>query len=114
MAYRAVIVSGLLWIAGPVWAGEGWCERLGEMARATVELREARVPMAVCLQHVADTGAPGAIQAALRAQCYSAYEAGETPEQARVRAIRICREAAAQVERDVQQLANPSVQGRGW
>lgn len=100
-------MSGLFWIAGPVWAG-GWCERLGEMARATVVLREAGVPMAVCLRHVQETGAPAAIQTALRAQCYSAYEGSETPEQARDRAIRLCREAEAQVDADVKQRADPS------
>jgi len=100
MGYRAFIVIGLVWASGPVWAGD-FCQRLGEMARATVVMREAAVPMAVCLRHVADTGAPAAIQTALRAQCYSAYEEQETPEQARDRAIRICREAEAQVEYDL-------------
>lgn len=103
MGYSAVILSGLVWIAGPVWAGEDWCVRLGEMARTTGVLRDAGAPMAVCLQHVAATGAQEAIQTALRAQCYSAYEGRESPEQARVRAIRICRDAEEQVERDIQQ-----------
>jgi len=99
MTYRAVIVSGLMWLAsGPAEAGD-WCERLGEMARATVTLRDAGVPMTVCLRHVAETGAQAAIQTALRAQCYSAYEGQETPDQARDRAMRLCREAQAQVER---------------
>ena len=71
------------------------------MARATVVLREAGVPMTVCLRHVQETGAPAAIQTALRAQCYSAYEGGETPEQAQQRAIRLCRAAQAQVEADL-------------
>ena len=106
MGYRAVILSGLVWIAGPVWADEAWCARLGEMARATVVLRDAGVPIAVCLQHVADTGAAAAMQTALRAQCYSAYEGQESPEQARDRAIRLCRDADAQVERDLQQRAS--------
>ena len=101
MVYRTVIVSGLFWLAsGPVWAGD-WCERLGEMARATVVLREAGVPMTGCLRHVQETGAPAAIQTALRAQCYSAYEGQENPEQAQQRALRTCREAQAQVEADV-------------
>ncbi|MFZ1827253.1 MAG: hypothetical protein WAW42_00455 [Candidatus Competibacteraceae bacterium] len=69
------------------------------MARATVVMREAKIPIAVCLRHVKETGAIEAIQTALRAQCYSAYEGRETPEQAQQRAIRICREA--QVEADV-------------
>ena len=98
--YRAVLLIGLFWIAGPVWAGD-WCERLGEMAQATVVLREAGVSMAVCLRHVAETGASEAIQTALRAQCYSAYEGRGTPKQARDRAIRVCREAQAQVEADL-------------
>lgn len=102
MGYRAVILIGLFWLAsGPGWADEAWCARLGEMASATVVLREAGVPMTVCLRHVQETGAEAAIQTALRAQCYSAYEAGETPEQARDRATRICREARAQVMADV-------------
>lgn len=102
MDYRAVILIGLFWLAsGPGWADEGWCARLGEMARATVVLREAGVPMTVCLRHVQETGAQAAIQTALRAQCYSAYEGGETPEQAQQRSLRICREAQAQVEADV-------------
>ena len=92
-------MSGLFWISVPVWAGD-WCERLGHMAQATVTLREAGVPMTVCLRHVAETGAQEAIQTALRAQCHSAYEGQETPEQARQRAIRLCREAEAQVEAD--------------
>jgi hypothetical protein len=71
------------------------------MARATVVMREAKIPIAVCLRHVEETGAIEAIQTALRAQCYSAYECRETPEQAQQRAIRICREAQAQVEADV-------------
>lgn len=107
MSYRAVILSGWVWITGPVWAGEDGCTRLGEMARTTVVLRDAGVPMAVCLQHVAATGAQEAIQTALRAQCYSAYEGQESPEQARVRAIRLCRDAAAQVERDIQPRSPP-------
>lgn len=69
------------------------------MARATVVMREAKIPIAVCLRHVEETGAIEAIQTALRAQCYGAYEGRETPEQAQQRAIRICREA--QVEADV-------------
>ncbi len=100
-AYRQVILSGLFWIAGPGWPADEWCERLGEMARASVELRDAGVPITVCLQHVEETGALEAIRKALRAQCYGAYDGQETPQQARQRAIRICREAAAQVREEV-------------
>jgi hypothetical protein len=71
------------------------------MARATVIAREAGVPITTCFRHVKETGALDAIQIALRAQCHAAYEGQETPEQAQQRAIRICREAQAQVEEDL-------------
>lgn len=95
------MLSGLFWIGGPVWAEGDWCAALGELARATVVARDAGVPMETCLRNVAAVETSDAVRSALRAQVYAAYHGRETPERARARAVRICREASAIVTEDL-------------
>lgn len=99
MRYLGIIA--IVWSGGPAWAAGDWCAALGEMARATVAARDAGVPMETCLRNVATADASEAARSALRAQVYAAYHGHETPDQARVRAVRICREAQAAVIEDV-------------
>ena len=94
-------MSGLFWLAGPIWAADAWCLRLGEVAEAAVVAREAGVPLETALTTVEQVAMTDAVRRAVRANTYAGYEGAETAAQARQRAIRICQEAAAQVEADV-------------
>ena len=87
-------MSGLFWLAGPVWAGEWSCADLGEMARTGQQLRERGALIAQIEAQPpgpVEQAMPPERQAALRAALRLGYFSGDDGASLRASLEAICR-----------------------